>query len=323
MRDLRARHMDRDAWIVLRAMHSIDNGLESSSADYDEEHFAAASASIPVAQRALTENTLGWDSLSVRCDHAPYVQDGAYKPADIFQPYQGDIHGTNLVMCQRGSRVEHQEWHIHPDLVLSLNLKREGDHWLAIDEGYDLIIRLSRNKNGAPALLDIRSSHLKDFLCAREEFLCISSYRSRELILPVQPNLAWTEEPTIEESPHQRWQATITPTTEHGYKHGEEIAILHSVRKNFDLERDVPEISASDEVDSSQFTHKLEGEELFRIWGELWKVDFVEPSENSSRVRGGRGCVASFLLYRWGLEIRNAPRIWIKRAAGFGSDQAS
>jgi len=228
-------------------------------------------------------------------DHTPCVQDGEYQPADLFQPYSSELRGTYLILCQRGSRIEHNEWHVHPDLVLGLHLKREGDNWLAIEEGYAVVIRISRNSNGSPALIEIRSSYLKDFLAARNECLCISSYRSRELILPERPDLSWNEHPTVEESPGQKWQGTISEITEHGHQYGSEIAIFHAGRMNFDREQDVPEIGVSDDFTTRTFTRKVRGKKLFRIWGELWKVEFIDPGEHSERVRGDE--VASQIFF--------------------------
>jgi hypothetical protein len=49
LRDWRPRVMDRDAWIVLRATRGIVSGPEDLAPGHEEEHFALASASIPVA----------------------------------------------------------------------------------------------------------------------------------------------------------------------------------------------------------------------------------------------------------------------------------
>jgi len=285
LRDWRTRIMDRDAWVVLRATRKTKNGPENLTPGHEEEYFASASASIPIGLHQIAEKTISWDNLSLMHDHAPCVQDGVYQPADLFKPYSDEVHGTFLVLCQQGSKIEHEEWHVHPDLVLGLHLKREGDTWLAIEEGYSVVIRLSRNGSGSPALMEIRSSHLKDFLASRNEFLCVSSYRSRELIYSERPEISWNEHPTVEESTGQKWQGTITEITEHGFQYGSSIEVLHVGRKDFDLEQDVPEIGVSDEFTTHRSSRKAKGRMLFRVWGELWKVEFIEPGEHSSRIR--------------------------------------
>src|SRR5439155_1361452 len=75
--------------------------------------------------------------------------------------------GMYLVLDQRGNAEEHREWHLHQDLTLTLRLKREGDIWVSIDEGYIEVAKLERNDDGSPRLLSVRASHLKDYLCAR------------------------------------------------------------------------------------------------------------------------------------------------------------
>ncbi len=219
-------------------------------------------------------------------DHGPSVQDGKYQPADQFEPYPGGLRGTHLILSQRGSGIDHGDWIVHPDLILGLRLKRENDSWVAVDEGYVPVIRMCRDAGGSPNLIEIRSSHLKDFLAARGEFLCVSTYRSRELIASDRPEINWSENPTVEESTSEKWQGSITEITEDGHPFGSEMAVFHIGRKNFDLEQDVPEVAHTDDFETRTFKKKFEGKRLFRIWGELWKVEFIEAGEHSVRLRG-------------------------------------
>ena len=74
-------------------------------------------------------------------------------------------------------------WHLHQDLVIALGLKREGDIWLCPDEGYIDVAHLKRREDGSAYLLEIRAEHLKDYLCARNMALYITSYRNRKIIV--------------------------------------------------------------------------------------------------------------------------------------------
>ena len=286
LRDMRARGMDRDTWIVLRACRNVRSDAQRFGEGHEEEFFGAASAAFPNAQRDLAANTVNWGTLSLMHDHGPYVQDGEYHPADQFQSHSGELRGTYLVLSQRGTAIEHGDWLIHPDLILGLHLKKEGDNWLAVHEGYLPVIRMSRDADASPNLLEIRSSHLKDFLAARNEFLCVSTYRSRELIASDRREISWNENPLVEESAGEKWQGSITEITEDGHQFGSEMAVIHVGRKDFDLEQDVPEIGPTGDFETRTFTKKFEGERLFRVWGELWKVEFVEGGEHSVRLRG-------------------------------------
>jgi hypothetical protein len=145
---------------------------------------------------------------------------------------------------------------------------------------------MSRNEAGSPALIEIRSSHLKDFLAARNEFLCVSTYRSRELVESTRPEISWNGNPSVEVSANEKWQGSITEITAGGHQYGSTMAVFHVGRKDFDLEQDVPEIGISDEFTTQTHTRRFEGKKLFRIWGELWKVEFIETGEHSVRLRG-------------------------------------
>lgn len=284
-RDRRSRSMDRDAWIALRAMKKTGGYPERFSPGYEEEFFGAVTAAIPAKKRKLAERIINWHQLGLMEDNGPWFEGKTYHRADEFHTYPEDVKGIHLVLCQRGTGNEHQEWHPHPDLVMGLNLKREGDVWIAVEEGYAPIIRLSRNSAGAPALLEIRSEHLKDFLAAINACLCVSTYRSREVIIAEKPVLPWSETPTIEEAEGQKWRGSITAINEHGFCFGEEIAILHVGRNNFDMEQDVPEVGIGDDFETTSSTNQIMGTKLFRVWGELWKVEFIEPGLHSPRVR--------------------------------------
>jgi hypothetical protein len=239
LRDMRVRRMDRDAWIVLRVRKTVQSNAQRFGEGHEEEFFGAASAAFPNDARDNAGKTINWGNLSLMHDHGPCVQDGKYQPADQFEPYPGGLRGTHLVLSQRGSEIDHRDWLVHPDLILGLRLKREKDNWLAMDEGYLPVIRMSRDVDGSPNLMEIRSSHLKDFLAARNEFLCVSTYRSRELIASDRSEINWDENPTVEQSANDKWQGSITEITEDGHPFGSEMAVFHVGRKGFDLEQDV------------------------------------------------------------------------------------
>ncbi len=283
--DIRSRSIDRDAWVVLRAARHTIGSPEKYRPGFEDEFFGAVTAAIPAKKRSIAEKVINWHQLGLMNDNGPWFEGKTYHRADEFHTYPEDVKGIHLVLCQRGTRIEHQEWHPHPDLVLGLNLKREGDAWLAVDEGYTQVIRLSRNPNGAPGLLEIRSEHLKDFLAATKSCLCVSTYRSREVIVAEKPDMPWSDDPTVEEADGQKWQGSITAINEHGLRFGEEIAIFHIGRKNFDMGQDVPEVSIDDDFDTETSTKRVRGTKLFRVWGELWEVEFVEPGLHSPRVR--------------------------------------
>lgn len=286
--DLRGRSTDRAVWIPLRAFHKTISDEDEYADGHEEEHFAAASACFAVGQRDLVTKTVSWSSLSLMNDQAPYVQDGRYVPADVYGGDSDSLRGTYLVLSQQGNALESGEWIIHPDLILSLQLKREGDTWVAMNEGYESVIRLHRKATGSPSLVEIRANYLKDFLAAREEVLCVSTYRSREAISFERPAFNWDNDAAEVKIGNTRWMRSIREINERGQEYGGTFAVFHVGRKNFDLHQDVPSVDHSDEFTTRQLEGKFGGSLRYRIWGEQWNVELVEPAPHSTRIRNDK-----------------------------------
>ena len=288
MSDLRNRSFDKNAWIPLRSNKATKTPGLRFAENHQEEFFGVSSAAFPLGDRAEVELAVGWGNLSLMHDHAPSVQDGVYQAADEFVIDSPSVRGTYLVLSQQGNALEKGEWHLHPDIILGLRLKREGDEWLSMEEGYFPVVRLERNEQGTPSVIEMRSSHLKDFLTARGQFLCLSTYASRELIADTRDAVNWPTTHFEEKlGTHDEWRGSITEITENGHVFGSSMAVFHVGRKDFDKHQDVPEIGHMDDFETETFTRTFDkGKKLFRIWGELWKVDYINPVEHSPRVRG-------------------------------------
>ncbi len=111
-------------------------------------------------------------------------------------------------MSQSGNSAEPPTWHIHPDFVITLGLKREGNVWVAMDEGYTEVARLKLDEDNRPRLLEVRAEHLKDYLCARRMVLRISWYRERQEVVEAEPDFKWPEpDGTYKEG--ERWEGRI------------------------------------------------------------------------------------------------------------------
>jgi hypothetical protein len=64
------------------------------------------------------------------------------------------------------------------------------------------------------------------------------------------------------------------------------MAVLRVTRTNLDFEEDVPQIGISDETATSSFTRKVsERRKLYRVIGEVWRDEWVEPGDRSTRIR--------------------------------------
>lgn len=188
MTEMRKRRFDSAVWIPLRACQKEETG-KWGYLGYSSEFFGAASLAVPVRRRGAAAN-LGWNGLNLMRDHCGSAYGGRYVAADEYDDKQlkGSI---PLVMSQSGNSAEPPTWHIHPDFVITLKLKREGNVWVAMDEGYVEVVRLRLDEDDRPRLLEVRAEHLKDYLCARRMALRLSWYRERLAVVEAEPGFNW------------------------------------------------------------------------------------------------------------------------------------
>lgn len=178
-------------WIPLRANLAHDFARPGAGVLDGEIYFGCATLAVPEEQFEAAEK-LDWSDLDPS-SHRPRVdEDGIYRPVDTFQDHRSAIPiGVNLVIDQLIELERHRIWRLHPDLILALGLIEEGDTWYRPEEGWAEVVRLSRDANGEPVLLEIRAEFLFDYLSARGMALYVSSYHQRTAKLAGAPAWAW------------------------------------------------------------------------------------------------------------------------------------
>jgi hypothetical protein len=284
-RDLRKRHLNDGVWIPLRSQETLLCEGDHGNPGFRDEYLGAVSMAVPFAQRAAAFG-LRWTDFGLRGDHAPCVEDdGEYNACDV-ERHEG-IEGFRIVIEQAGTEIEPRRWRLHPDFVLGLNLLREGNHWLAINEGYAIAVRLRADERGAVAL-EVKSEFLKDYLTARRMGLYVNTYRQRTLVLDEIPRFGWATSKVEEIDGFDRWTGTISPIHRGGHLFGDKIAITHIDRTDVDEGHDVPTMGLpkDESVRVSVQTLEHRGAKVFRVDGELWRSEWVEPGNVSTRVRG-------------------------------------
>jgi len=158
MADIRRRKLNSAVWIPLRASQTLEAAGKQGHLGYRQEFFGLGSIAVPLEKRARAK-TLNWGDVGLGHSHKGFIQDGRYVPADVFDGWRQDLGGVALVLAQDGNSDDPPEWHLHQDFVITLKLKKEGDSWLAMDEGYIEVARLRRD-DGRPVLLEVRAEHL-------------------------------------------------------------------------------------------------------------------------------------------------------------------
>jgi len=122
MRKVRRRYFSKAVWVPLRASQIVESIGKFGHLGHREEFFGAGSLAIPSDQKTKAEK-LTWDDVGIGFDHTGYVQNETYTPADEYEHYGGNFRGLHLVLEQRGNRAEHNQWHLHQDLAITLRLK--------------------------------------------------------------------------------------------------------------------------------------------------------------------------------------------------------
>ena len=288
MRDIRKRNFSKSVWIPLRAVtHNISEGKYGYEG-YREEFFGTGSIAVPITH-IENAKTLGWMDIGISHQHSGYVENGFYVPADVYKDYRGRFEAIHLVLEQASHDESPHTWHLNQDLVLSLGLKREGNSWIRPLDGYTEVARLRESAQGKPILLEIKSQYLKDYLCARVMALYMTHFYSRDQIVEDASSITWADGASSENNETDRWEGRVMPIHEGGHPFGDKMAVFHVARTDVDEAEDVPDISAiptDENIKGESWERKFEGRKLFRVLGELWRNEIIEPSKQSPIVRG-------------------------------------
>ena len=289
MKDVRRRNLAAVVWIPLRAARAFERVGQFGFVGFREDWLGAGSLAVPAENRS-DALTLSWDAIGIGHNQAGCVDTGRYVPADVYEDFQGRFAGVHLVLDQWRGGAERSEWHLHQDFVTTLGLKREGDKWVRPDEDYIEVARLVRASDGSAALLEARASHLRDYLCARNMGLVVSSYRKRSEIIEDASHISWAADDVEEKGEHDRWVGRRMAIHEGGRPYGESVFVTHMSRTDVNPEDDVPVLGlpTDENVQSSSWTRQFQGRKLYLILGELWRTEWLEPASQSSIVRGDK-----------------------------------
>ena len=288
MKTVRERDLAAKAWIPLRSAQYIECVGEFGSVGFREDWTGSWSLAVPTENRS-DALSLRWDDPGLHCEHAGYV-DGQYVPSDVYKDNRDRFVGVHLVLNQRGVGSQQPEWHLHQDFVVTLGLQQQGDKWVRPEEGNVEVARLRRASDGSPELIEVRPSHLRDYLCAREMGLLVSSFRSRSEIVDDATHVSWAEDEVEEKREHDRWVGRGMAIHEGGSPHGESAFVMHVTRTDVNPEDDIPVLGVPTDANlqSRSWTKKFSGKKLFRISGELWRTEWLGPASQSPIVRRDR-----------------------------------
>ncbi|MBK8019162.1 MAG: hypothetical protein IPK20_22420 [Betaproteobacteria bacterium] len=104
-------------------------------------------------------------------------------------------------------------------------------------------------------------------------------------------HINWPSEPYRKEEGLDRWEGRITAIAPGGMPYGAKTAVFHVARTDVDADEDVPsfDFPKDEDVTSESWEIEHKGEKLYRIQGELWRNEWIEPTPTSPIIRGDRG----------------------------------
>jgi hypothetical protein len=287
MADIRRRKLKSSVWIPLRATQELQENGRYGYIGYKKEFFGTGTLAVSIDQKDPVSK-LGWMDIGISHNHSGFYDNGKYIAADVYEDCNGKFQGVHLVLDQHFNSSDPSEWHLNQDFVTALSLKREKDAWVCPKEGYIDVARLHRRRNGRPALFEVRAEHLKDYLCARNMGLYVTSYHSRDVITDDASFIIWENRSAKEETQTDRWEGRVIDVHEGGHRYGEKIAVFHASRMDVDESDDIPDISGAptdQNIKSSSWERSFDGKKLFMVMGSLWRNEWLEPAKVSQRIR--------------------------------------
>ena len=285
MKEVRKRRFANAVWIPLRVSETIIKEGEYGYPGYREEFFGLGSLAVPFDRREAAQK-LSWSEIGLSHSQGIWATKEFYKPAEIYQYNSKEDLGVELAMIQGFGGVAPEQWLLNQDVVFALGLLREGDSWLRPSEDYVAVARLRRTVDGKPVALEMKNEFLRDYLCARGYLLRTTMYRMRDMIVADTAD-AGTPIEKLENAGAERFELRIYPLLEGGQLEGA-FAVFNVARTDVDPDEDVPVPGpeTSENVESKSWQGEYKGKSNFRIQGELWRDEEIQPLPASPRVRG-------------------------------------
>ena len=287
MKSIRKQRLENSVWVPLRqSALNKEKDKQYGHEGYREEFCGVGSVLVPLSLREQGEN-LGWSEIGLMREQGPVVSGDIYQPTGFYQIGDGEDFGVEPVLVQNFLSDDLSIWHLNQDIVFALRLLPEGDKWLRPDEMSAEVIRVKRNDEGKPVLLEMKTEFLKDYLAARNMALRVSRYFQRVEIFENIVHLGGGQGVYEENDDKNRFQIHVMKIHEGGHPFGEEAAVFHWTRNDVDPDEDVPVMGPENDsnVEQTSWTKKFDGRALYRVAGEFWVDEWIEPAACSPRVR--------------------------------------
>jgi len=290
MEDLIRLDYNNKSWIPLCAYTTLSEEGNYGYDGYKEEFFVCVSVLFPIDKKDIALKC-DWGEVNKMGDNKPYADKNRYVKSSYFSSYDDGIEGEYTVLQQYFDTGDKKEWYLSEEIILALGLKRKGDVWCRPEEDYVEVVRLKRNSENEPALLEIKAEFLKDYLCARNAGLLHYFYQSRNAVKKEINGIEWDNNNKKMIKDWGMWEGIISEIVEGGNPFGAKVKVFHAERTDVDFDEDVPVLKgfpSDDNVKTKSWEYEHKGEKLIHITGEIWKKSWIVPAKTSIRVRNDK-----------------------------------
>lgn len=289
MQEIIKRDFNKNVWTTLYSSQKNFEG-DYGHEGYYEEYIGIVSVLFPEKDKN-TVLKFSWSDISSISENKPIIIDDVYFESDIYDYYNSIVKGQFLVMRQIIDCESERNFYLHQDLVLALGLVKENDSWICPEEDYNEVVRMIRDSSNKIIKIEIKTEYLKDYLCARNSGVLISTYQARRHFSTKKLALGWESNNVINKFDNGRWEGHITEMQEGGNPLDSGAKVFHIHRTDVDFDDDVPQIEGpptDDNLISKSWVVENTAPLINYYWGEVWKNEWIERSEFSPRVRGDK-----------------------------------
>jgi hypothetical protein len=253
---------------------------------YTCDVFCCGSVAFPPEHRDVAER-LGWSDIGIGHSARPHAyEDGHYSPIDQYQYNDKEAIGVELVFEHPQPVVGGRLWILNPDLVVALQLLKEGNNWVRPEENFIVVAREVLDDKAHHRLIEIKREFLIDYLAARNLSLRLSYYRQRvENVATLEGSDYATLKDRKEKRDDGRFELLIRSLND---VYGGSWALLRAWRTDVDSEEDAPVMGpeTNDNTRSASTKGHRSGYDGVRVEGEFWRNEWIDHQGRSVRVRG-------------------------------------
>src|ERR1051325_7852910 len=275
---------EKATWIPLSVSKTDLESGRSGHIGCRRQYRSLESIIVPLALKDQFKD-VDWQSIGVRSS------DGAWADEKSFHPpgsYGGDPHVLYPVLQRSFETGDPTQWDLLQELEVGLKLLRKGDVWIRPEENDVEVARLQRDNEGRPTSLLFRAEHLRDYLCARQSALLLTTFSVREAVETEFPEVPWTSSPQERRFSNGEWEGTLIAIHEGGTPFGIETTVLEVWRESVNPADDLPEMpnpGTDPGIKSKSSTTSASGPKLHRLGGRIWLKNWIQPAPKSPRIR--------------------------------------